>query len=391
MNRLDSLSGWDLRRTLITSIAVASLVGIVLATLRGPLVSTGDGLWPLSWMAWPVAGWMVLVRRPGNRIGQLCLGIGASMGLSFGLQSVVFDVAPAVAAWVELTYTVLGVVPFLLIVAVLNTFPTGSYAGRAEAILGRVLIAVGSWALLGFLISPEPLDDTGLNNPLAMPQLSGLAVITNDPGFFLVVFLGLGALARLFVRARRSSGIERQQFRWLLLGGAVFVVISGAAQFLPEDSAAHLIWLLGGFSIPISVGVAVIRYRLYEIDRIVSKTFTYAVVVVVLAALYAGLVVALRGLLPLEGDLPVAMSTLLVAWAFFPLVRRVQRVVNRRFFRSHYDAGKVVSRLAAELQGSLNLADVTTRAESMVTEVLAPISIGVWVADEATGRQSATT
>ncbi len=388
LNRLDSVSGWDLRRTLVTSIAVVSLVGIVLATVRGPLVSTGDSLWPLSWLAWPVAGWMVLVRRPGNRIGQLCLGIGASMGLSFGLQSVVFDVGQAVAAWVELTYTVLAVVPFLLIVAVLNTFPTGSYAGRAEAILGRALIAVGSWALLGFLTSPEPLYDTGLNNPLAIPQLSGLAVITNDPGFFLVVFLGLAALARLFVRARRSSGIERQQFRWLLLGGALFVVISGAAQFLPEDSAIHMIWLLGGFAIPISVGVAVIRYRLYEIDRIVSKTFTYGVVVVALGGLYAGLVVALRGLLPLEGDLPVAISTLLVAWAFFPLVRRVQRVVDRRFFRSHYDAGQVVSRLAADLQGSLNLSDVTARAKATVGEVLAPITLSVWVAEEATNHPS---
>jgi hypothetical protein len=377
---------WDPRRALVTSIAVASLVGIVLAALRGPLAGTGNALWPLSWLAWPVAGWMVLVRRPGNRIGQFCLGIGASMGLAFGLQSIVLDVGPTVGVWIELAYTVLGVVPFLLIVAVLNTFPTGSYAGRAEAIVGRALIAVGSWALLGFLIRPGPLYDTGLNNPLALPQLSGLAVVTNDSGFFLVVLLALGALARLFVRARRSSGIERQQFRWLLFGGALFVVISGAGQFLPEDSAGNFIWLLGGSSIPASVGVAVIRYRLYEIDRIVSKTFTYAVVVVALGALYAGLVVALRGLLPLEGDLPVAMSTLVVAWAFFPFVRRVQRVVDRRFFRSHYDAGEVVSRLAADLQGSLNLSDVTARAKAMVGEVLAPITVGVWVAEEATNH-----
>jgi hypothetical protein len=215
-----SVSGWDLRRSLVITIAVASLVGIVLAALRGPLAGTSESLWLLTWLAWPVVGWMVLIRRPGNRIGQLSLAIGATTGLSFGLPSLGLDMAPA-AAWIELTYTVLGIAPWLLMLAVLNTSPTGTYAGPWEARLGKALIADGLWALVGFTISPEPLVDTGVDNPLALPELSGLAVITNESGFLLVLILGIGALARLHRRGRRSSGSERQRFRWLLLGGAM--------------------------------------------------------------------------------------------------------------------------------------------------------------------------
>ena len=139
---------------MITFIAAASVVGIVMASLRGPLAGTGDGLWPLTWLPWPAAGWMVLLRRSGNRIGQLSLAIGATMGSAFALQSMILDFAPNVAAWIELVYTVLGIVPWLLIVAVLNTFPTGSYASRWEALVGRGLVALGLWAMIGFTIIP---------------------------------------------------------------------------------------------------------------------------------------------------------------------------------------------------------------------------------------------
>jgi hypothetical protein len=379
MKRPDSVSGWDLRRLLVTSIAAASLAGIVLATLRGPIASTGDGLWPLSWLPWPVVGWMVLVRRPGNRIGQLCLGIGATMGLALGLQSMVLDVEPAVAAWIELTYTVLGIAPWLLIVAVLNTFPSGSYAGRAETILGRALIAVGSWALLGFLISSEPLSDTGLNNPLATPQLSGVAVITNESGFLLVVFLSLGALARLFVRARRSSGVERQQFRWLLLGGAVFVVVIGAGQFLPENSSASLLWVLGGWSIPTSIGVAVLRYRLFDIDRIISRTVTYTLVVGVLVAVYTAAVGVLAQVLPIESDLAVAAATVTAAALFNPLRRRIQRWVDRRFNRTRYVAERELETFTDRLRDTTEIDTVQADLLAVVHRTLQPSTMGVWI------------
>lgn len=291
------VKGQTIRGWLITLVATASVVGMVLGSIRGPLAGTGDSLWPVSWLAWSLAGWMVLIRRPGNRVGRLCLAIGATWGLAFGLQSIVLDVGPAIAAWIELAYTLLGILPWLLIVMVLNTFPSGRYAGRPETVLGRAVVVVGAWALIGFLISPAPLTDTGLENPLAVPELSIVAAITSQAGFRLVVILALVALARLIVRSRRSSGVERQQFRWLMLGGSLFLFVSTVAQFVPEDSPADLIWFLGALGIPVSIGVAVLRYRLYEIDRIVSRTVTYLLVVGLLASVFFAIVTTATSLL----------------------------------------------------------------------------------------------
>ena len=354
-------------------------MGVSLATVRGPLAGTGDSLWPLSWLAWPVVGWLVLVRRPGNRIGQLTLAIGASIGVAFALQSIVLDVDAAVAAWIELGYTVVGILPWLLIVAVLNTFPTGTYAGRWEAVVGRALLLVGIWASIGFTISPAPLVDTGLDNPAALPELAGVAVITNEAGFFLVVVLGVAALVRLFVRGRRSSGVERQQFRWLLFGGAIFTVVSGVGQFLPEHSSAELIWLLGGWAIPISIGVAVIRYRLYEIDRIISRTIGYVLVVGSLAMVWAATVTLLTLMLPSESSLAVAASTLAVAALFTPFRKRIQRMVDRRFNRHRYDAESVMAQFAGSLRGRVDSDGVVDGLVGVVAEAMDPVSVGVWV------------
>ena len=379
MKRLNATPERGVGGLLVTLAAALSVVGIGLAVFRGPLAETSDSLWPLSWMAWPVAGWMVLIRRPGNRIGLLCLGVGAAQGFAFALQSMVLDFDPPAAAWIELTYTIVGIAPWLLIVAVLNTFPTGDYAGWAEALLGRALIVVGAWALFGFLISPVPLVDTGLDNPLAVPELSGLAVITDESGFLVVIALGLGALGRLVARGRHSSGVERQQFRWLMLGGTLFVVIAGAAQFIPENSSAELVWFLGGFAIPISIGVAVIRYRLYEIDRIISRTIGYVLVVGSLAVVWVGTVTLLTSVMPAESPLAVAGSTLAAAALFNPLRRRVQGWVDRRFNRSRYDAQLVLDHLSASMRDEIDPESVREQWLGAVIRTMQPTSVAVWV------------
>lgn len=372
---------WDLRRSLVTLVALASLAGMVLATRRGPLANAVSGGWfPLYWLGWPIAGWMILTQRHGNRIGRLSLGVGAIMGLAFGLQAFVYDVRPAIGPWVELAYTVLGIVPWIVIVALLNTFPTGAYATRWEARLGRLLILVALWAVLGFTISPEPMYDTGRPSPLAVPGLAGLAVITNESGFFLIVLLGALALLRLFARARGSSGVEGQQYRWLLLGGLVFVLDSALGQVLPENSIATDLWVLvGGWAIPVSIGVAIVRYRLYEIDRILSRTVSYVIVVGLLAALFFVGVTALSSILPTESPLAVAGSTLAVAGSFNPVRRRVQSWVDRRFNRSRYDAVQVVERFVGSLQDKVDGPEVVDGWVGVVSETMQPASVGVWL------------
>ena len=367
------------RRIVPTVVALASIAGIAAGMLRGPLVAAGDGLWPLSWVSWPVVGWVINIRKPGNRIGTVCLTIGAVQGLAFAIQSMVLDVSATAAAWMELSYTVLGVVPWLAILWLLVTFPTGGYAGRLERLLGRAVIALASWAMIGFAISPATLTDTGLENPLAQPSLSTLAVIANDSGFFLVIALGLAAIIGLFIRFARSIGVERQQFRWLMLGGSAFVLIAGAGQFLPEGSAGELIWLLGGGAIPISIGVAVARYRLYEIDQIISRTVGYVLVIGLLAVVLLGALSLLTLVLPAESPLAVAGSTLAAAAVFNPVRKRVHDAVDRRFNRSRYDAQRVLEELSASMRGQIDPETVRREWVGAVVGTMQPASVAVWV------------
>jgi hypothetical protein len=367
------------RRIVVTVLALAAILGIFAGMLGGPLAATNDALWPLSWIAWPIVGWVILDRRPGNRIGIACLAIGVVWGISFALESIVLGVPVTAAAWIELVYTVLGVTPWLIIVWLLTTFPTGDYQGRLERFVGRAVFVVGGVAMTAFLLGPVPLDDTGLENPMAQPALEELTVITNESGFFLVVALAAIAIVSVVLRGRRSNGIEKQQYRWLLLGGTLFLVISALGQFLPEDSTGELLWLLGGSAIPISIGVALVRYRLFEIDRLISRTVSYTLVIALMAALFFGTVTAVTSLLDTESDLVVAGATLAVAAVFNPVRRRIQGWVDRRFNRAHYDAARVMDRFAGSLRGRVEGEDVIGGWVGVVSETMEPSVVGVWV------------
>jgi hypothetical protein len=373
--------GGVLRRIVLTTLVLLAVGGTLMGMFYGPLADTSDQLWPASWLAWPIVGWVILMRRPGNRIGMACLAIGLVWGLSFGLQAIVLDVPPAAAAWIELVYTVLGVVPWLINVWLLTTFPTGEYSGSLEKFVGRALIAVGSLAVIGFVLSPVPLTDTGLENPLGLELSSALDFITGDAGFFFVVGLGAAAILSLVLRRRRSTGIERQQYRWLLLGASLFLLISAAGQVLPEDSAFELLWLVGGSAIPICIGVAVVRYRLFEIDRVISRTVGYALVVGVLGLVFLGAVTLLTWVSPAESQLAVAGSTLVVAALFNPLRKRLQGWVDRRFNRSKYDAERVMEQFAGSLQDRVDEGDLVHGWVGVVSETMEPALAGVWVRD----------
>ncbi|HET9260141.1 MAG TPA: hypothetical protein VFP42_08440 [Acidimicrobiia bacterium] len=368
-----------MRKTLLWALVGVSVVGSVMAMLHGPIADSSDRLWALTWMAWPLVGGVILLRKPRNRIGIACLAIGLVWGVSFALQSIVLDISDSAASWIELTYTMLGVVPWMIIVWLLANFPTGEPAGRLERFVSRSLWVIGGWAVLGFAVDPASLTDTGLRNPLGVVSSPVFTIITGEAGFMVVVILGVLAVISLVLRLRRSSGIERLQYRWLLLGGSLFVGISALGQFMPEDSAGELLWLLGGSAIPISIGVAVIRYRLFEIDRLLSRTVGYVVVVVMLGALYFAVVAVLTAILSADSSLAVAGSTLAVAALFNPLRRRVLAGVDRRFNRSRYDAERVMSGFTGSLRDEVDPERVVGGWVSVVAETMQPAAAGVWV------------
>ena len=368
------------RRLLIISLLAVATAGI-LAAVFGPALEGGDRFWPLAWVLWAPVGCLILLKRPGNSVGTAALAVGLAWGLGFGLLtlSAIIPTGP-IAVWAELANVLLGVFPWMAIVWLVLVFPSGDYAGRAERLVGKALIGFGLLVTAGFAVNPTPMEETGLPSPLAIPALEDVAaVITADQSFLFVIGFVLAAIVLVVRRWRRSHGVERLQFRWLLVGASAFMFIMAIGQFVPEGNDGELLWILGGSAIPGAIGIAVLRYRLFEIDRILSRTVSYTVVVVLLAAVYVGGVTGLTSLLPDQSRLVVAATTLMVAALFNPVRRRVQGWVDRRFNRSRYDTQRVMDRFAGSLRHQVDSDEVVEGWVGVVSETMQPSSVSVWV------------
>jgi hypothetical protein len=220
------------------------------------------------------------------------------------------------------------------------------------------------------MVPPEPL----------LSLIQAAATIGN--GIAPVVFLL--ALASLLLRFRRSRGTERQQITWFLLAAVVSAVLF-AISMLPLGAIADIAWALGLVSLaflPIAIGVAILRYRLYEIDRIVSRVVSYSIVTVILGAVFAAaVVVAAAVLAPItkSNTIAVAGSTLVVAALFQPVRRATQSRVDRRFNRSRVRAVLVAEAFIGQVRDETDLAMIGANLRDSVLTTLAPNSVGVWV------------
>jgi hypothetical protein len=226
-------------------------------------------------------------------------------------------------------------------------------------------------------------------NPLAVfPTWPGWVVLS--AGAPIALGLTIVGVASMIVRLRRARGVERAQLRWLvwsmafivvgfivgLVGDSVFVNGLGGAVWLPAIVAFCLP--------PIAIGLAVLRYRLYEIDRVISRTISYGVLTLILGGLFVALILALQALLaPVtrSNELAVAGSTLLVFTLFQPLRRRVQRIVDRRFNRTRYDADRTVAAFASRLRDEVDLEQLRAEILATVSATVEPSSVSLWLRD----------
>jgi len=216
----------------------------------------------------------------------------------------------------------------------------------------------------------------------------------------LIVLLAV-SIGSVVIRQRRAEGLERLQLRWFTsaVGLVVVLVVAQGMVFLRYESGtalppwATVISYLGIVSsavLPLAVGIAILRYRLYDIDRIINRTLVYGALTAILVLAYVGSVVLLGGLLrPVTGsnDLAVAGSTLAVAALFAPARRRIQAFVDRRFYRSRYDAARTVEAFSARLRDEVNLDTLTRDLQGVVRDTLQPTSVSVWLREpERMGR-----
>jgi hypothetical protein len=334
-------------------------------------------------------GQVLIWRRGENPIGWLfaIAGVGASL-LLFGNHVPVVDLFGASVAWVGLIGLLLAA--GLPLSAVLLLFPDGRVLGPRWR-HGLRLGAVGL-ALMALAQALMPFEQSGVGgtyeNPFALLGIAGeleIAFLVGFGGFAASTVLGI---ASLLVRYRRSDGIARAQLKWVALaaGGTVGIFLAGDLLIRIPHVSPALLSEVALVVLPISIGVAITRYRLYEIDRIVSRTVSYAVLTGVLLATYAGTVVLLGRLLaPVtrQSEVAVAASTLLVAALFQPVRRRVQTAVDRRFNRARYDAQQAVEDFASHLRDQVDLLDLDTELKRVVAGTVQPASVSVWLREGA--------
>ena len=360
------------------------LMGWSLMTSPPDMADPGSAVLAVAAVAaFAFMGALLIRRAPANLIGTLLLATATAQVAGLALQGYwtggtaagpPWPGAEIVAALTDVWYTA----PFVIaLVGIPLIFPDGRLPSRRFRWVVWVTVAGTLLQALAGLVSliPGLTDTDGLVTTLVI--VSVLATI----------FGIVGAGIAIWVRFRRGDPVERQQVKWLLADAGVAVVAFPPAMMLGStdsllDVAFWLIGYLAFLGLPIAIGIAVLRYRLYEIDRLVSRTIGYLIVTATLAFVFVGGILLFAAVLtPLTGGntLGVAASTLIAATLFGPLRRRVQRVVDRRFNRSRYDAERAVAAFVVQLRGDVDLETVSADVLGVVDRTLAPATLGLWI------------
>jgi hypothetical protein len=337
-----------------------------------------------------LVGAVVAAGAPRNSIGWLLLVIGVCGG-ALGVSSALVEIeiaspgsVPAASgiAWLSMS---LGFVVLLTIPALLQRFPSGLLPSPrwrwANAVTAAAFL---SWSAVSF--APGPLDEhPEFENPLGIPGFNEVSSALEPISVVLFVTMLLVALSSIVVRFRRADGVERLQIKWVASAIALTIALWLAAFVSSYDDSDSLMWTLWIFSlctVPLSIGVAVRRYRLYELDRVISRTVVYALLTVVLGIVYAGLVLAGQWVFASfagGSNLAIAVSTLVVAALFLPVRSRVQRFVDRRFYRRRYDAQRTLEVFGARLREQVDLDTLASDLRGVVQETMQPTHASLWL------------
>jgi hypothetical protein len=271
-------------------------------------------------------------------------------------------------------------------------FPTGRLPSPRWRIVLPLVIVATVTSTIGTGLSPFTAGTypSGVTNPLALGGSGGqLAALLNTATTILGTPALLLVTAALIVRYRRAGGIERQQLKWFAAVGVVVVpafvlgILSGVVG--PFADLSNVFWfgaILGLALLPLAIGVAVLRYRLYEIDRLVSRTISYGVLTAIVGGLFVGFILVFQAVLaPVtqSNDLAVAVSTLIVFALFVPIRRRVQGLVDRRFNRTRYDAERTVAAFADRLRDEVDLEQLRAEILATVAATVEPTSVSLWL------------
>ncbi|HEY8988334.1 MAG TPA: hypothetical protein VIM39_04885 [Candidatus Limnocylindrales bacterium] len=349
-------------------------------------------------LSFPLVGWIILRRDPSNRLGWIYLAIGFWQSLNMfasGYSTLAYWVASgslplaselswvAVWAWVP-GFTLFSTLGILL-------FPTGRLPSRrwwpvvAVAVLAFVLLLVPVVALWPYRGLPlERLNALNLPPPTDPVVIAASAI--QGMGQVVLLVAMIGSVAGLAIRFRRSTGIERQQLKWFTYAAIVDVLLLVVWTVIPLDPLAGALSSLLLAFLPIAIAIAILRYRLYDIDRIVSRTIGYAIITFILGVTFVGIVLVVQAvvdsLLPQvteTGTPAVAASTLAAAALFQPIRRRVQATVDRRFDRARVDRDRSIVRLGNRLRDAVELDAIRADLLGTIDATIRPANATVWL------------
>jgi len=347
-------------------------------------------LW-VVFAAYLVVGCLILARRPDNTIGWIFTIVGL-LAMIAGLAEVYARYAnahpgslpgPLVATWIlnwiwPPTILLALVFPLLL-------FPTGrSLSPRWRPVTWLAVGVTTTIAVLGAL-SPtlQLLNGRTVANPIGVTSINldagPLGAVVNG----LVLFVLVASIISLIVRFRRSQGVERQQLKWFTYAGALVLLAPFSNSLLGNISYVLVI------ALPVAVGIAILRYRLYDIDRLINRTLVYGLLTALLGVVYAAVVLVLGQLFGGIGAEPpswaVAGATLAVAALFQPARRRIQAVVDRRFNRRKYNTAKTIEGFSTRLRDQVDLDTLSTELLAVVDQTMEPTRISLWLRPSAAG------
>ena len=329
-------------------------------------------------------GALLARRRPRHSVGWLLLALGLAMVVSGAAWEYVdyglivrpgsLPGAAYLAGFSQLSFLIwLSLAGFVLLLTPTGSLPTG----RGWRWWARIAALAPAVAVVASMLSPDPLAPDYLGNPLAAPALAGPLLVAGAAALAVVLaslFVAAWAMVRRF---RRARGVERQQLRWL-----AFAAVLGLLAFLAGAVAAYrgldrLVLAAVGTCVallPLATGAAILRYRLYDLDRIISRTLAYGLLTVLLGGAYAAVVLGGGQLLGQGRNLLVAGATLTLAAAFQPARRRVQAAVDRRFNRHRFDSAQTIAAFSARLRQQVDLETLTAELLAVVDQTMEPTS-----------------
>ena len=389
---------WSLWTLSLAFVAVGVAFGALNSLSQAPVL---DVLFLLLFMSFATVGALVASRRPRNAVGWTFCALGlfgtlAAAGEGYAVYALATRPGslPGGEGMAWLSGLLGGPITFAMFALVLLLFPDGRPLSRRwRPFVWLNLIAVA--LILAFAFKPGPIGTSLLDiaNPFGIQGAGPLLEAIGISGIFLTLAVAVAGAASLVIRLRRARGEERQQLKWFAFAGAVCCAAFATGPVLwslPPSSGLAWIWsvlfLSAASTIPAATGIAMLKYRLYDIDVIINRTLVYGSLTVTLALVYAGSVISLQYVFRVfaggSSQLVIVASTLAIAALFNPLRRRIQGFIDRRFYRKKYDAAMVLEAFSERLRDETDFDTLSEDLTNVARETVQPEFISLWLREK---------